>query len=301
MSATWYQQPSSFLCVVDDGQQHPHFQSTHHPASNYDTGGSSCTSNLTAMPHNINHNYSWICDNFSTFEDFSQYYDSHQQYYQGTDVNELTAVPENTKSSTIHPEGTRQNTKGRQRSRRTDKKKDNVLEKKNNTTQNICKKGEEKTICDNKEDASGCKDGCVYVRAKRGQAIGSHSLAERVRRQKISEKMKLLQSIVPGCDKIAGKIPTLDNIIDYIHTLQDQVKSLMTEIALVDPTFDVNYLALESIVTHLESSYATTDVSECSRIASQYQSIPLYGSSAQAVSALPSPWLALLEDREYTI
>ncbi|XP_021723128.1 transcription factor bHLH76-like [Chenopodium quinoa] len=192
-------------------------------------------------------------------------------------------------------EGTRQNTKGRQRSRRNDKKKDNVLEKKNNTTQNISKKDE------NKEDASGCKDGCVYVRAKRGQAIDSHSLAERVRRQKISEKMKLLQSIVPGCDKIAGKIPTLDNIIEYIHTLQDQVKSLMTEIALVDPTFDVNYLALESIVTHLENSYATTDGSECTRLATQYQSIPLYGSSAQAVSALPSPWLALLEDREYTI
>ncbi|KAK0573205.1 hypothetical protein LWI29_004330 [Acer saccharum] len=43
--------------------------------------------------------------------------------------------------------------------------------------------------------------GYVHVRARRGQATDSHSLAERVRRQKISVRMKLLQSLVPGCDK----------------------------------------------------------------------------------------------------
>ncbi|KAI7736471.1 hypothetical protein M8C21_012076 [Ambrosia artemisiifolia] len=43
--------------------------------------------------------------------------------------------------------------------------------------------------------------GYIHVRARRGQATDSHSLAERVRREKISERMKLLQAIVPGCDK----------------------------------------------------------------------------------------------------
>ncbi|KAI9128112.1 hypothetical protein K1719_001105 [Acacia pycnantha] len=38
-----------------------------------------------------------------------------------------------------------------------------------------------------------------------GGSTDSHSLAERVRREKISERMKYLQSLVPGCNKIAGK------------------------------------------------------------------------------------------------
>ncbi|ONM26525.1 BHLH transcription factor [Zea mays] len=41
----------------------------------------------------------------------------------------------------------------------------------------------------------------IHVRARRGQATDSHSLAERVRREKISERMKLLQDLVPGCSK----------------------------------------------------------------------------------------------------
>nr|VDC62906.1 unnamed protein product [Brassica rapa] len=49
----------------------------------------------------------------------------------------------------------------------------------------------------------------VHVRARRGQATDSHSLAERARREKINARMKLLQELVPGCDKgtdIDGKI-----------------------------------------------------------------------------------------------
>lgn len=68
----------------------------------------------------------------------------------------------------------------------------------------------------------------IHVRARRGQATDSHSLAERVcscyadlrsdrllifsvsdfsrlsqaRREKISERMKILQDLVPGCNKV---------------------------------------------------------------------------------------------------
>nr|GMD15132.1 transcription factor bHLH79 isoform X1 [Ipomoea batatas]GMD19586.1 transcription factor bHLH79 isoform X1 [Ipomoea batatas] len=41
----------------------------------------------------------------------------------------------------------------------------------------------------------------IHVRARRGQATDSHSLAERARREKISERMKTLQDLVPGCNK----------------------------------------------------------------------------------------------------
>ncbi|XP_058111562.1 basic helix-loop-helix protein 80-like [Magnolia sinica] len=42
----------------------------------------------------------------------------------------------------------------------------------------------------------------IHVRARRGQATDSHSLAERVRREKISERMKLVQGLVPGGDNV---------------------------------------------------------------------------------------------------
>nr|CAB3484218.1 unnamed protein product [Digitaria exilis] len=49
-------------------------------------------------------------------------------------------------------------------------------------------------------EAEAVKD-YIHVRARRGQATDSHSLAERVRRERISERMKMLESLVPGCNK----------------------------------------------------------------------------------------------------
>ncbi|KAF8092460.1 hypothetical protein N665_0413s0003 [Sinapis alba] len=42
----------------------------------------------------------------------------------------------------------------------------------------------------------------IHVRARRGQATDRHSLAERVRREKISEKMTALQDIIPGSQDV---------------------------------------------------------------------------------------------------
>ena len=45
-----------------------------------------------------------------------------------------------------------------------------------------------------------------------------------VRREKISERMKYLQDLVPGCNKVAGKAGMLDEIINYVQSLQRQVE-----------------------------------------------------------------------------
>ncbi|XP_044463844.1 uncharacterized protein LOC123194617 isoform X2 [Mangifera indica] len=63
------------------------------------------------------------------------------------------------------------------------------------------------------------------VRARRGQATDPHSIAERLRREKIAERMKNLQELVPNSNKI-GKASMLDEIIDYVKFLQLQVKVL---------------------------------------------------------------------------
>ncbi|KAI7738394.1 hypothetical protein M8C21_021524 [Ambrosia artemisiifolia] len=78
----------------------------------------------------------------------------------------------------------------------------------------------------------------IHVRARRGQATDSHSLAERVRREKISERMKLLQNLVPNCNKVTGKALMLDEIINYVQSLQRQVEFLSMKLATVNPSLE---------------------------------------------------------------
>ncbi|KAG6480159.1 hypothetical protein ZIOFF_063637 [Zingiber officinale] len=70
----------------------------------------------------------------------------------------------------------------------------------------------------------------IHVRAGRGQATESHSLAERIRREKIDERMNCLQGLVPGCNEIMGKASVPDEIINYVQSLQNQI-----ELVVVDP------------------------------------------------------------------
>ncbi|CAN6721800.1 unnamed protein product [Malus baccata var. baccata] len=90
------------------------------------------------------------------------------------------------------------------------------------------------------------KDSYIHVRARRGQATNSHSLAERVRREKISERMRLLQELVPGCNKITGKAVMLDEIINYVQSLQQQVEFLSMKLATVNPELNID---IERILT----------------------------------------------------
>ncbi|PAN25444.1 hypothetical protein PAHAL_4G301700 [Panicum hallii] len=65
----------------------------------------------------------------------------------------------------------------------------------------------------------------VRQRARRGQATDPHSIAERLRRERIAERMKSLQELVPNANK-TDKASMLDEIIDYVKFLQLQVKVL---------------------------------------------------------------------------
>ncbi|KAG6746852.1 hypothetical protein POTOM_049223 [Populus tomentosa] len=56
----------------------------------------------------------------------------------------------------------------------------------------------------------------VHVRARRGEATDSHSLAERVRRGKINERLRCLQDIVPGCYKfLSMKLTAASTFYDF--------------------------------------------------------------------------------------
>ncbi|XP_058071600.1 transcription factor bHLH48-like [Magnolia sinica] len=96
----------------------------------------------------------------------------------------------------------------------------------------------------------------VHVRARRGQATDSHSLAERARREKINARMKLLQELVPGCSKISGTALVLDEIISHVQSLQRQVEFLSMKLASVNPRIDFGNL--DSFFLSTENGSLTT-------------------------------------------
>ncbi|KAF3950126.1 hypothetical protein CMV_016667 [Castanea mollissima] len=71
------------------------------------------------------------------------------------------------------------------------------------------------------QDSVPCK-----IRAKRGCATHPRSIAERVRRTRISERMRKLQDLVPNMDKQTNTADMLDLAVEYIKGLQQEVETL---------------------------------------------------------------------------
>ncbi|KAL5788696.1 hypothetical protein ACOSP7_005645 [Xanthoceras sorbifolium] len=117
---------------------------------------------------------------------------------------------------------------------------DSKITDQNNIKNNNNRETSADTSKDNSKVSEVQKPDYIHVRARRGQATDSHSLAERVRREKISERMKYLQDLVPGCNKITGKAGMLDEIINYVQSLQRQVEFLSMKLAAVNPRLDFN-------------------------------------------------------------
>lgn len=128
--------------------------------------------------------------------------------------------------------------------------KENVVSKQNNECSSSAPNATDEKKCNGKNKKSSVDDepkkDYIHVRARRGQATNSHSLAERVRRERISERMKYLQDLVPGCNKVTGKAVMLDEIINYVQSLQRQVEFLSMKLATVNPNMDLSIEGLLS-------------------------------------------------------
>ncbi|PAN21759.1 hypothetical protein PAHAL_3G486900 [Panicum hallii] len=61
--------------------------------------------------------------------------------------------------------------------------------------------------------------------ASGGSSRRSHNLTEKRRRNKINERFKTLQQLVPGCDK-SNQASTLDQTIQYMKSLQQHVQAM---------------------------------------------------------------------------
>ncbi|XP_023645823.1 transcription factor bHLH80 isoform X2 [Capsella rubella] len=71
------------------------------------------------------------------------------------------------------------------------------------------------------EDSVPCR-----VRAKRGCATHPRSIAERVRRTRISDRIRRLQELVPNMDKQTNTADMLEEAVEYVKTLQSQIQEL---------------------------------------------------------------------------
>ncbi|KAM3759478.1 hypothetical protein ACB098_01G123300 [Castanea mollissima] len=71
------------------------------------------------------------------------------------------------------------------------------------------------------EDSVPCR-----VRAKRGCATHPRSIAERVRRTRISDRIRKLQELVPNMDKQTNTADMLEEAVEYVKLLQKQIQDL---------------------------------------------------------------------------
>ncbi|RLM93315.1 transcription factor APG-like isoform X1 [Panicum miliaceum] len=78
---------------------------------------------------------------------------------------------------------------------------------------------------DDLEDESGGMRRSGSRGTKRSRTAEVHNLSERRRRDRINEKMRALQELIPNCNKI-DKASMLDEAIEYLKTLQLQVQMM---------------------------------------------------------------------------
>ncbi|XP_023634412.1 transcription factor BEE 2 isoform X2 [Capsella rubella] len=137
----------------------------------------------------------------------------------------------------------------------------------------------------------------IHVRARRGEATDRHSLAERARREKISKKMKCLQDIVPGCNKVTGKAGMLDEIINYVQSLQQQVEFLSMKLSVVNPELECHIDELSA-----KQAYFTglpEAVSKQSMMA-DFRSFPLHQQGSLDYSVINANQITSLSAKDQT-
>ncbi|EEF41301.1 transcription factor PIF1 isoform X2 [Ricinus communis] len=86
------------------------------------------------------------------------------------------------------------------------------------------------------ESADAKKQARGSTSTKRSRAAEVHNLSERRRRDRINEKMRALQELIPRCNK-SDKASMLDEAIEYLKSLQLQVQMMSMGCSMVPMMF----------------------------------------------------------------
>ncbi|WOL09458.1 transcription factor bHLH75-like [Canna indica] len=87
--------------------------------------------------------------------------------------------------------------------------------------------------------------------ARRGKAADIH-MAQRMRREKMSKKMRLLEDAVPGCYKGKSKAAMLEEAIKCVQSLHNQVGFLSMRLAAATTASGNSFEPLQEHYAYLE-------------------------------------------------
>ncbi|CAJ1977895.1 unnamed protein product [Sphenostylis stenocarpa] len=113
----------------------------------------------------------------------------------------------------------------------------NLKRKRKDTDESECHSEQTFYMKDVEEESAGVKKapgGRGGAGSKRTRAAEVHNLSERRRRDRINEKMRALQELIPNCNKV-DKASMLDEAIEYLKTLQLQVQIMSMGAGLYMP------------------------------------------------------------------
>ncbi|XP_073124888.1 transcription factor bHLH80 isoform X2 [Henckelia pumila] len=104
------------------------------------------------------------------------------------------------------------------------------------------------------EDSIMCR-----VRAKRGCATHPRSIAERMRRTRISDRIRKLQELVPDMDKQTNTADMLEEAVTYVKFLQKQIQRTSARAVQLLHEIDMSFLSLYFFVPRFSISWDLTD------------------------------------------
>ncbi|KAL9224308.1 hypothetical protein vseg_000356 [Gypsophila vaccaria] len=126
---------------------------------------------------------------------------------------------------------------GKKRSRKSEVKKGKGNTRSKRNRKNNCDDEDDNTALNNQNSGSCCSDELsgensnatnVKTRASRGSATDPQSLYARKRRERINERLKILQSLVPNGTKV-DLSTMLEEAVQYVKFLQLQIKLLSSD------------------------------------------------------------------------
>ncbi|KAG8051951.1 hypothetical protein GUJ93_ZPchr0001g29763 [Zizania palustris] len=104
---------------------------------------------------------------------------------------------------------------------------------------------------DDLDDEPGALRRSASRSMKRSRTAEVHNLSERRRRDRINEKMRALQELIPNCNKI-DKASMLDEAIEYLKTLQLQVQVSLTQMMSLGTGLCIPPILLPAALQHLQ-------------------------------------------------
>nr|ACR38655.1 unknown [Zea mays] len=136
---------------------------------------------------------------------------------------------------------------------------------------------------DDPDDESGGMRRSCSRGAKRSRTAEVHNLSERRRRDRINEKMRALQELIPNCNKI-DKASMLDEAIEYLKTLQLQVQMMSMGSGLCIPP-----MLLPPAMQHLQIPPAAAHFPHLGMGLGYGMGVLDMNSAAAAAAAVPFP------------